>query len=48
MDLPHDVDAVDDERGSGRHPQRDVENRPILGRVDVLAAEHGVTTLGDA
>ncbi len=42
MYLAHDVDAVDDERAVARHPQRDVQRRPILGGVDVLAAKHRV------
>ncbi len=42
MHLGHDVDAVDDETGSRRHPQRGVQNRPVLGDVHVLAREHRV------
>ena len=30
-----------------RHPQRDVEDRAVLGDVDVLTAEHRVPALGD-
>ena len=40
--LADDVHAVDDERPVARQPQRDVQRRAILGRVDVLAAVHRV------
>ena len=30
------------------HPQRHVQHGPVLGHVDVLAAEHGVPALGHA
>ena len=42
MHLADDVHAVDDERPVARQPQRDVQRRAILGRVDVLAAVHRV------
>ena len=48
MDLLDDVLAVDDQRAVLRHPQRHVEDGPVLGDVDVLAAEHRVAPLGDA
>ena len=38
VDLGHHVDAVDDQRGVPRHPQRDVQHGAVLGDVDVLAA----------
>ncbi len=49
MDVVIDVLPVDDERGGGaRGPaQRGVEHRAVLGRVDVLAREHGGVVLGD-
>jgi hypothetical protein len=40
--------AVDDQRPVTRHPQRDVQHRPVLGNVDVLASEHRVAARGDA
>ena len=42
-----DVTAVDDERGGARHPQGDMERRPVLRPVDMLAAEHRVAPSGD-
>ena len=42
MDLGDDVDAVDDERRALGHPQRDVQHGPVLGDIDLVAAEHGV------
>ena len=42
VDLPHHVGAVHDQRRGPRHPQRHVQDGPVLGHVDVLAAEHGV------
>ena len=47
VDLGHDVDAVDDERRVLGHAQRDVQDRAVLGDVDVLAAEHRVAALGE-
>ena len=48
MHLRDDVDAVHDERALARHPQRDVEDGTVLGRVDPVAAEHRVRALGEA
>ena len=48
MHLGDDVDTVDDERRVPRHAQRDVQHRPILGDVDVLAAEHRLGALAHA
>jgi hypothetical protein len=42
VDLRHHVDAVDDERRVAWHAQRDVEHRPPLRHVDLLAREHRV------
>ena len=47
MHLRHDIDAVDDERSLARHPQRDVEDGPVLGDVDPLPREHRVATFAD-
>ena len=47
MDLLDDVLPVDDERPVARHPQGDVKDGAVLGRVDVLAAEHRLTALGE-
>ena len=41
----HDVLAVHDDRGVPRRAERDVEDGPVLGDVDLLAAEHGVDPL---
>ena len=38
VDLLDDVDAVDDQRAAARHPQRHVQDRAVLGDVDLLAA----------
>ena len=46
VDLGDHVGAVDDQRAVARHPQRDVEHRPILGDVDPLASEHRLSALG--
>jgi hypothetical protein len=46
--LLNHVDAVDDQRALARHPQRHVQNRTVLGDVDVLAGEHRFAALGDA
>ena len=45
--LRHDVLAVDDDRASARHAQRDVQHGAVLGDVDLLAAEHRVDALGE-
>ena len=42
VDLRHDVLAVDDDRRALRRAQRHVQDRAVLGDVDLLAAEHGV------
>ena len=44
--LGHDVDAVHDQTGVARQPERGVQHRPVLGDVDVLAGEHRVPALG--
>ena len=44
VDVAHDVATVDDERAVAGKTQGDVERRAILGRVDVLAAEHRVAS----
>ena len=46
--LPHHVGAVHDQRCGPRHAQRHVQHGPVLGHVDVLAAEHGVPPLRHA
>ena len=48
MHLRHHVDAVDHERRATRHAQRDVQDRTVLGHVDVVAAEHRVDALAEA
>ena len=42
VDVGHDVVAVDLDALALRRPQCHVEHGPVLGDVDVLAAEHGV------
>ncbi len=44
VDVADDVTAVDDERAIAREAQGDVEGGAILGRIDVLAAEHRVAS----
>jgi hypothetical protein len=44
--LSHHVSAVHHQVRPGRHAQRHVQHGPVLGDVDVLAAEHGVPALG--
>ena len=46
VDVGDHVGAVDDQRASARHPQRDVEHGPVLGDVDPLAPEHRLSALG--
>ena len=47
--LGHDVVAVDDDRTAPRGARkRDVQHRALLGRVDLLAAEHRVDALAQA
>ncbi len=41
MHLRHDIDAVDDERGATRHPQRNVKHRAVFRHIDPLAGKHG-------
>ena len=45
LHLCRDVLAVDDERRVGRPPQRGVQDRAVLGAVDVLAGEHRLDAL---
>ena len=45
MDVGHGVLAVDLEGGVPRQAQGGVQHGPVLGGVDVLAGEHGVTAL---
>ena len=45
VDLRHDVLAVGHDRRALGRAQRDVEHRPVLGDVDVLAGEHRVGAL---
>ena len=45
MHVGHDVLAVDDDRRVPRRAKRDVEDGPVLGDVDLLAAEHRVDPL---
>ncbi len=44
----HDVDAVDDDPLACGRAQGDVQHRAILGRVDLLAAEHRVDAFAQA
>ena len=49
-DRPHVVGfqaTVDLQLGRGREPKRRVQDRPVLGDVDVLAPEHRVPSGGD-
>ena len=46
VDIGDHVLSVDLERGVGREPERRVQDRPVLGDVDVLAPEHGVAPPG--
>ena len=45
--LGHHVLPVDENRLVGAVPKRDVQDRTVLGAVDLLAAEHPVAPLGD-
>jgi hypothetical protein len=45
VDLGHDVDPVDYERGLFGHAQRDVEHGAVFRDVDVLASEHPISSL---
>ena len=47
LHVADDVLAVDVQLAAGRHAQRHVEDGAVLGRVDVLAGEHGVAMLLD-
>jgi hypothetical protein len=40
--LPHHVGAVHHQRRGPGHPQRHVQDGPVLRHIDVLAAEHGI------
>ena len=44
--LGHHVDSVDHQRAPTGHPQGDVQYGAVLGRVDVVAAEHRLCPLG--
>ena len=46
--LGDDVDSVHDERALPRHAQRDMQDRAVLGRVDPVAAEHGLGALAQS
>jgi hypothetical protein len=46
--LWHDVGAIDDNPLVFRCPHGDMKRGPLLGHVDVTAAEHGVDALDDA
>jgi hypothetical protein len=46
--LRDDVDPVDDQRAPARHPQGDVQDGAVLGRVDPIAPEHRLGALGEA
>ena len=48
MNLRDDVFAVDDDRGSPRRAQRDMQHGAALGNVDLLAAKHRVDALAQA
>ncbi len=48
VDVRHDVVAVDADHGVARRPQRDVQHRAMLGRVDLVAGEHRVAPGFDA
>ena len=48
MHLRHDVLAVDIDPLAPRRAQRDVQDGPVLGDVDLLAGEHRVAALRDA
>ena len=48
MHLRHHVRAVHDQVLAGGQAQRHVQHGPVLGHVDVLAAEHRVPALGHA
>ena len=43
VDIRHDIVSVDDDRPIGPVAQRDMQHRPILGRVDFLSGKHCVT-----
>ena len=46
--LGHDVHAVHHDPLARRRPQGDVKHGPLLGHVDLLAAEHGLDASGEA
>jgi hypothetical protein len=46
--LGHHVHPVDHQRTALRHPQRDVQDSPVLGHVDRFAAHHRVPAFRDA
>ncbi len=43
MDFLHHVHPVHDQGSLPGHAESDVQHRSVLGHVDVLAGEHGVT-----
>src|SRR5258708_10915431 len=48
MNFGHDVLSVNNDRFILRSPESHVQNRPLLGDVDFLAAEHGINSLSQA
>ncbi len=42
MDLGHNVLAIDQDRLPSRRAQRDVQDGPLFGNVDLLAGEHRI------
>ena len=46
MHIGHDVSSVDHQSGSSGHPQGNVQDRPVFGRVAARALEHGIASLG--
>ena len=45
MHVGNNIFPVDLDSGAARGPQRDVQHRPLLGDVDLLAAKHGIPPL---
>ncbi len=48
MNFGHDVLPIDEYRGALRRAQGDVENRPFLGDIDLVASKHRVDALSEA
>ena len=48
VDVGHDVFAIDDDRGAFGRAERHVQDGPLLGEIDLLAAKHGVDPLAQA